>query len=76
MKTKTKVVGDKSCFEKAESRGDLTFTLVGQDVTSPEVICEWIKLNVQNPDIDDSRLREAFDKAMQMRHLKGRRWAD
>lgn len=38
---------DTQCHARAKVRGQRTFTLVEQDLTTPEVICEWIKLNIK-----------------------------
>src|SRR5258708_7049135 len=35
------------CLKRARERGDECFTLVGQDMTAPTVICEWIKQNIE-----------------------------
>lgn len=55
------------CLAKAKQRKDLTFTLVGQDLSSPQVICEWIKLNIET--CPREKLMEALDKAIRMRDL-------
>jgi hypothetical protein len=70
----TRDLSDNICFSKAKERGDLTFTLVGQDRTSPIVICEWIKQNIETCPAD--KLREAFERAIAMRHLPRRKSAD
>lgn len=58
---------DNACAEKAAVRGDLTFTVVGQDLSSPQVICEWIKLNMENHHCPDEKLRHALEVALAMR---------
>lgn len=63
-----------NCAKKAERRGDLTFTLVGQDVTSPETICAWIMLNIKTA--PGLKLHEALSKAILMRDLPNRKSAD
>lgn len=65
---------DAKCYEKAKARGDKTFTLVGQDRTSPTVICEWIKQNIETCPAE--KLREALEDALAMRDLPGRKSAD
>lgn len=49
------------------------FVLRAQDVTAPEVILEWLKLN---PHISDEKHREAYNCAMEMRNWKARKAAD
>jgi hypothetical protein len=65
---------DKTCFEKAQHRGDQTFTLVGRDISSPRVICEWIKENIAT--CPEDKLHEALNRAIAMCNLPGRRQAD
>jgi len=67
-------LSDNECFRKAAARGDVTFTLVGQDVSSPKVICEWIKANIFT--CPEDKLREALNRAIAMRNLSGARSAD
>lgn len=40
-------VMDYDCFHRARQRGDVTFTLVGQDMTSPKLIVLWIAENIE-----------------------------
>lgn len=56
------------CLVKAQSRGQLTFTLVEQDYSSPSVICEWIKINIET--CPREKLFEALDKAIRIRDTK------
>ncbi len=65
---------DGSCFEKARMRGDQTFTLVGQDYSSPSVICEWIKQNIETAPED--KLVDALMDALSMRANPNRKRAD
>lgn len=65
---------DKTCFSKAQERGDQTFTVVGRDMSSPRVICEWIKENIET--CPEDKLHEALNRAITMRNLAGRRMAD
>jgi hypothetical protein len=67
-------LSDKAVLEKAQARGDETFTLVGRDQTSPKVICEWIKLNIET--CPEDKLREALERAIKMRNIPSRRYAD
>lgn len=62
------------CYEKAKARGDETFTLVGQDLSSPRVICEWLKENIDKA--PERKLREAFECALRMRTTRMRKSAD
>jgi len=65
---------DCRCYEKAVARGDQTFTVVGQDITSPTVVCEWIKLNIETAPAD--KLRCALEDALTMRATRKRKHAD
>lgn len=65
---------DQNCFEKAQRRGDLSFTLVGQDLSSPETIAYWILKNIETA--PEAKLQEALSKAIRMRVLPDRKSAD
>lgn len=65
---------EEHCLEKARQRGDVAFTLVGQDLTSPAVLCEWIKLNIETA--PPAKLRNALERALVMREIKIRKHAD
>lgn len=65
---------DNECFRKARERDDDTFTLVGQDRSSPRVVCEWIKENIETAPAH--KLLEALDCAIAMRNAKNRKAAD
>ena len=65
---------DNTCFEKALARGDQTFTLVAQDRTSPSVICEWIKENIETA--PEAKLIDALMDALSMRKNPNRKSAD
>lgn len=67
-------LSDQKCFEKAQARGDLTFTVVGRDMSSPRVICEWIKENIET--CPEDKLHEALSRAIAMRKTADRRKAD
>ncbi len=56
---------DCKCFEKAKQRGEQTFTLVGQDLSSPAVVVEWIKQNIETAPAE--KLRCALEDALLMR---------
>jgi hypothetical protein len=62
------------CHQKAKARGDMTFTLVGQDRTSPSTICWWILQNIETCPAD--KLRNALERAIQMRSLPTRKSPD
>ena len=67
-------MSDYECFQKAQDRGDITFTVVGQDRSSPRVICEWIKENIDTCPAD--KLHEALNRAIAMRNKQYRKAAD
>ena len=67
-------MSDAECYAKAIERGDKTFTLVGQDLSSPRVICEWIKENIETA--PKRKLEDALDRAIDMRNRPGRKQAD
>jgi hypothetical protein len=58
-------LSDNECFRKAQARGDVTFTVVGQDVTSASVVCEWIRQNIYT--CPEDKLYEALKRAIAMR---------
>jgi hypothetical protein len=60
--------------QKAKERQDLTFTLVGQDRSSPKAICFWILENIDTAPRE--KLEGALDKAIRMRDLPNRKIAD
>jgi hypothetical protein len=62
------------CRQKAVERNDLTFTLVGQDLSSPETIAYWILRNIETA--PEQKLRGALEKAIRMRALPNRKKAD
>jgi hypothetical protein len=65
---------DYTCFAKAISRGEHTFTLVAQDKTSPPVIAYWILRNIETAPAN--KLRCALEDAIIMRANPRRKWAD
>lgn len=65
---------DGLCFQKARRRGQSTFTLVEQDYSSPYVICEWIKQNIET--CPAGKLRQALEDALRMRTFSNRKHAD
>ncbi len=67
-------MSDQKCYDKAVARGERTFTLVARDISSPEVICEWIKQNINTA--PEEKLNEALEAALEMRNNACRRFAD
>lgn len=66
---------EENCLKKAQERGDVCFTLVEQDLSSPVVICEWIKQNIETAPIE--KLQTALNRAFYMAHSdKARKHAD
>jgi hypothetical protein len=63
-----------NCYEKARANGEQTFTLRAQDQTSPAVIAEWIKLNIETAPAD--KLRDALEECLKMRQHSPRRMPD
>lgn len=53
------------CLQKAFDDEQL-FVLMTRDRTSPQVVLEWIKLNIETQ--PDEKLREAFECALQMQN--------
>jgi hypothetical protein len=62
------------CNRKARERNDHTFTLVGQDLSSPRTICFWIMENIET--CPPQKLIEALKGAIAMRTLDNRKNAD
>jgi len=52
------------CIQKAFIDERL-FVLMTRDITAPEVVMEWIKLNLHTQ--PESKLREAFECALEMK---------
>ncbi len=65
---------DTKVYAKAKNRGQETFTLVAQDRTSPRTILFWIGENFETA--PPEKLRDAFERALQMREFPERKWAD
>lgn len=65
---------DDDCHRKAKERGEQTFTLVAQDRSSPRVICEWIKENIETA--PEEKLIDALLDAIAMRANPLRKNAD
>ena len=58
---------DDPCIQKAFDDERL-FVLMTRDETAPEVVMEWIKLNIHKQ--PEAKLREAFDCAMEMKYRR------
>lgn len=56
---------DDQCRAVAESRGQMRFTLIEQDISTPIVIAEWIKQNIMT--CTPSKLHDALETALAMR---------
>jgi hypothetical protein len=65
---------DRDCFQKALQRDQFTFTVVEQDMSSPTVICEWIKQNIETCPAE--KLEHALAVAIKMRDYPRRKHAD
>lgn len=65
--------GAKGCLGKAKD-DEMLFILRAQDMTSPTIVLEWIKLNFQT--CPEEKLKEAFECALEMRRHSGRKQPD
>lgn len=65
---------DTNCHAKAKKRGQQTFTLVEQDVTTVKTIAHWIYLNIETCPAE--KLRLALEDCIKMRQFAGRKHAD
>ena len=65
---------DYRCASKAQARGDITFTLVGQDKTAAKMVCLWIAENIETCPAE--KLYDALQSAIAMRNLDNRKDAD
>ena len=74
VEEKRKMSDYANCYEKARANGEQTFTLRAQDQTSPTVIAEWIKLNIETAPAD--KLRDALEECLKMRQHSPRRMPD
>lgn len=64
---------DDKCLQKASDDEPL-FILRGQDKSSPKHVLGWIIDNFEN--VNDDKLREAFELAIRMKHFRYRKVAD
>jgi hypothetical protein len=67
-------LSDEDCYGRALRRQQSTFALVEQDVSAPQVIVEWIKLNIMT--CPPPKLYEALACAIQMREARFHKLAD
>lgn len=65
---------DADCYTKARAKGEHTFTLRAQDVSSPRVIAFWILENIETAPPD--KLMDALMDAVEMREWSARRNPD
>lgn len=65
---------DNVCMQKAKARRQMTFTVVEQDRTAPETVCEWIKLNCRTA--PPAKLYEALEFVLAAREFKDAKSAD
>lgn len=65
--------GAKGCLGKAKD-DEMLFILRAQDITSPIVILEWMKLSFHS--LPEDKLREAFECALEMRKNKNTKSPD
>ena len=61
------------CWNHAKD-DEPVFVLRGQDVSSPNVVMEWISLNINTA--PEEKLREAFECVMAMRKYQDKKIAD
>lgn len=72
--TESPPTSDELVQKKAKERGDQTFTLVGQDLTSPKTIGFWIMENIETA--PEMKLLNAVTIAVRMGKNFGRKNAD
>ncbi len=65
---------DDKCHEKGKREGMQMFTLLACDLTTPAVIAEWIKINIETAPED--KLRHALEDALRARKWPQRKYAD
>lgn len=64
---------DNCCFHKAHKKGEPTFTLRAQDLSSDGLVREWVH---RNPQLPEHRKQEALHKAELMHRWPHRKAAD
>jgi hypothetical protein len=62
-----------NCWKNAKE-DEPVFVLRGQDVSSPNVVMEWINLNINTAPVE--KLQEAFDCVLAMRKYQNKKIAD
>lgn len=67
------IFGDPGCFARAFAKGEPTFTLRGQDPTTPALVAEWIGMNLGAPEF---KLQEALRIAKAMADWPDQKEAD
>lgn len=65
--------GANGCLAKAKD-DEMLFILRAQDISSPIVVLEWMKLNFET--CPEDKLREAFNCALEMKRQNVRKRAD
>ena len=73
MLKQEEIENDNSCLNQA-GENEFIFVLRGQDISSPLVVLEWIKLNFETASKD--KLKKAFNTALNMRETLKRKIAD
>jgi len=56
------------------TENEMLFVLRAQDVSSPKLVLEWIKINFET--VPEDKLREAFECALEMKKWPTRKQAD
>jgi hypothetical protein len=67
------IFSDPGCFARAYAKGEPTFTLRGQDPTTPALVAEWIGMNLGAPEF---KLQEALRIAKAMANWPDQKEAD
>ena len=73
-KTMTELSRDLKTVLAAKEKGERTFSLRSQDISSPEVIAFWIMKNILTAPAE--KLHQALDDAIEMRSWPNRKHAD
>lgn len=76
MATKADLIQDPEGTWAKIDHDEEVFVLRAQDVSAPKVVLGWIEAQMFNPNIPDSKLREAFETALKMRQHGFRKAAD
>lgn len=62
-----------TCIKKA-AEDEMLFVLRAQDVTAPQTVLEWMKINFEN--LPEAKLREAFECILEMKKFRNRKSPD